>query len=325
MNLLKLLLALLFSFNFTFCFSQQLKVEEALSYLEKTITNSFEKDRLVPGDKSVQLILEGNTLIIRYYWKGNDDIILPAFLSRGIFYNSISFDILKVGDPFKGRYKDSYTVNLNCKDGTKYCFENQTTAIISYYTEEFSDDPSSINHFKHIHLFFLPDEYTRNIIFNGLEYIFYKIKEKDGEKKRDLPPAMAIGKEAAKNSVIQLKDLGGVSTLSVNMGGIKTKAILDSGASDVSIPEGLFNELLNQGVIEEKNMLSPGLYSIADGSVVVSKRFIIPLMIVGNVGVPNVECSVNQSQDMLLLGKSFLNRFKSWKINNEFNQLILEI
>ena len=122
-----------------------------------------------------------------------------------------------------------------------------------------------------------------------------------------------------------MKAKNGIYLVNVNLGEvINTNFILDSGASDVSVTVKVEKYLLEHGIINETNYLTPALYSIADGSIIEARRFILPSIRIKNTVVENILCSVNSSSDVMLLGKSFLDRFKSWKIDNETNQLILE-
>jgi predicted aspartyl protease len=65
-------------------------------------------------------------------------------------------------------------------------------------------------------------------------------------------------------------------------------------------------------------------YVLADGSKAQSPTFIIRSLKVGDRVVANVRASVASSTGSLLLGQSFLERFKSWSIDNTKHELRLE-
>lgn len=100
--------------------------------------------------------------------------------------------------------------------------------------------------------------------------------------------------------------------------------ILDSGASDCQISKDLEYRLASQNLISKESYLDPGLYKLADGSIVLARRLQVPSLKVGSFEVKNLICSVTSDSEVLLLGQSFLRNFKKWYINNDTNTLTLE-
>ena len=99
---------------------------------------------------------------------------------------------------------------------------------------------------------------------------------------------------------------------------------VDSGASDVSIPEDVATTLIRTGTISESDFLGEQTYRLADGSKVKSQTFRIRQLTVGNRTVNNVMGSVAGVKGSLLLGQSFLSRFSSVKFDYGRNVLVLE-
>jgi predicted aspartyl protease len=62
---------------------------------------------------------------------------------------------------------------------------------------------------------------------------------------------------------------------------------------------------------------------MADGSTVPSRRFRIRSLKVGDRVLENVTGSIAPVAGSLLLGQSFLTRFKSWSIDNQRQALVL--
>jgi predicted aspartyl protease len=60
-----------------------------------------------------------------------------------------------------------------------------------------------------------------------------------------------------------------------------------------------------------------------DGTEVPSPRFRIRSLKVGNTTLENVSASVASGKADILLGQSFLGRFKSWSVDNDRHVLIL--
>ena len=82
--------------------------------------------------------------------------------------------------------------------------------------------------------------------------------------------------------------------------------------------------LVRAGTIAQSDFLEKKTYILADGSQVPSQTFRIRSLKVGGRIVENVTGSVSSSKSPLLLGQSFLSRFKSWSIDNTEHVLVLE-
>jgi predicted aspartyl protease len=98
---------------------------------------------------------------------------------------------------------------------------------------------------------------------------------------------------------------------------------VDSGAADVSIPADVVMTLWRTGSIVEDDFLDSQTYRLADGSTVPSRRFRIRALKVGGRVLENVVGSIAPVTGSLLLGQSFLTRFKSWSIDNQRQALVL--
>lgn len=165
---------------------------------------------------------------------------------------------------------------------------------------------------------------------NAFDYLLYILQYDVRYNKKGNDPFSQynfkkyIKVDSESNKIISLDYDGNISTLKVNVGGVIVTMILDSGASDVSISPNLEDLLIEKGIITKDNYLEPGLYKLADGSIVTSKRLKIPFLKVGAFEVRDIVCSINPSKDVLLLGKSFLNLFSKWTIDNNNHILILE-
>jgi predicted aspartyl protease len=97
---------------------------------------------------------------------------------------------------------------------------------------------------------------------------------------------------------------------------ITLKFVIDSGASDVSIPADVVMTLLRTGTITDADFLGTQKYRMADGSTVPSQQFVIRSLKVGDRTLNDVTGSIAPVEGSLLLGQSFLRRFKSWSIDN---------
>lgn len=99
---------------------------------------------------------------------------------------------------------------------------------------------------------------------------------------------------------------------------------VDSGASDVSIPADVVLTLMRAGTIRGTDFIGEKTYVLADGTRTKSRTFRIRSLTVGERSVRDVVGSVAPASGTLLLGQSFLSRFKSWSIDNSRHALVLE-
>jgi clan AA aspartic protease (TIGR02281 family) len=100
--------------------------------------------------------------------------------------------------------------------------------------------------------------------------------------------------------------------------------ILDTGASDVLIPDEVARELERTGKLERGDFIGTRTYVLADGSKVPSRRVLLREVTVGGQTVSNVTASIGRSGSPPLLGQSFLSKFASWTLDNERNLLVLK-
>jgi clan AA aspartic protease (TIGR02281 family) len=145
------------------------------------------------------------------------------------------------------------------------------------------------------------------------------------------PPGAAVVPSPSPNQIIPfsravpLKKYGGAFVLPVRINDVITLDFaLDSGATDVTVPADVFSTLRRTGTIKDNDINGDQTYVLADGSRTKSVTFTIRSLRVGDKLVENVRASVAPSQGSLLLGQSFLERFKSWSIDNAKNELLLE-
>lgn len=303
---------------------QTLTVQEATQYLSKTVNDDIqEQSSPYGGDRYVTIDLTDTYLTVRYHWSNNADVLSAEGVYSGKDYNEIGFDIRDVKEVFNSKYRDKFAVALKCSSGTKRCFNLLAESLRLNFSTEFADRPNAVNHYEYLHLFYLNKRINQYKSLLALEYILSSV---NAEYTKSIKKEIADleGKTNGKD-VVDLTRLKGVFQFDAVLGNqLRVVFILDSGASDVSVTQKVEQQLLNAGIIQQQAYLPPALYSIADGNVVESRRFIIPSIRVNNTVVTNVTCSVNASANVMLLGKSFLDRFSSWKIDNDLNELILE-
>jgi clan AA aspartic protease (TIGR02281 family) len=127
-----------------------------------------------------------------------------------------------------------------------------------------------------------------------------------------------------KQPKIIVKSEGGTFVVPVEINGALTLDFtIDSGAADVSIPADVFSTLVRTGTIKESDITGNQTYVLADGSRSESVTFLIRSLKIGSKVVENVKGTIAPAKGSLLLGQSFLGRFRSWSIDNKTNEILL--
>jgi clan AA aspartic protease (TIGR02281 family) len=143
---------------------------------------------------------------------------------------------------------------------------------------------------------------------------------------KNVEPKLSQPSPKSSQVTVPLK-VSGSGTFSVPVeinGRITLDFTLDSGASDVTLPSDVFTTLKRTGTVKETDIVGQQTFVLADGSKTQSDTFTIRSLKVGDIIIENVAASVAPSQGPLLLGQSFLQRFKSWSIDNATGGLLLE-
>ena len=125
-------------------------------------------------------------------------------------------------------------------------------------------------------------------------------------------------------SGVSLRQDGGVFTVSGTINSqITLDFIVDSGASDVCVPTDVVSTLIRTKTITPDDFIGSKTYQLADGSTAPSERFVIRSLKVGDKVLTDVTANIAPVAGKLLLGLSFLRRFKAWAIDNERSALLL--
>lgn len=153
-----------------------------------------------------------------------------------------------------------------------------------------------------------------------------KKPHKEGQPSEDPSKIRQFVGTADSKIRVPLKAVDGVLAVPVELNGaVKLDFTVDSGAADVSIPSDVFSTLRRTGTIKSADLLPSRAYLLADGSKSESLRFRINSLKIGGLIIHDVPASVSNTHGLLLLGQSFLERFKSWSIDNNRHELDLEV
>lgn len=138
-------------------------------------------------------------------------------------------------------------------------------------------------------------------------------------------PHAAITPARAHEIRVPVYESGGTPIVEVAIAGVCcAKFVVDSGAADVTVSPGLFKAMVDAGLVTKADLIDVVKYRTASGHVINGLRFTMPPMSIGGHVVNNVIGSVSPTQGAgMLLGGSFLRRFKSFAIDLTTSELVL--
>jgi hypothetical protein len=118
---------------------------------------------------------------------------------------------------------------------------------------------------------------------------------------------------------------GGVFVLPALLNGsTETYFVVDSGASNVQIPQEIADELTRRGSLGRGDSLGDRPFVVADGRKLLQRTIRLRSIRIGNRTMDNVLASVGAPHSDALLGQSLLRRLNWWKIDNVRNAIELE-
>ena len=139
-----------------------------------------------------------------------------------------------------------------------------------------------------------------------------------------LAPVLLAHSAAAETIQLRKHPGGGFTIAGRVNDAVSLTFILDTGASDVLIPDEVARELERAGKLEQGDFIGTRTYVLSDGSKVPSRRVLLRELTVGGQTVANVTASIGRPGSPPLLGQSFLSKFASWTLDNERNVLVLK-
>ena len=139
------------------------------------------------------------------------------------------------------------------------------------------------------------------------------------------PPLSPVENKKSSSVVeVPLKEDLGLFVVPVEINGaITLDFAVDSGAGNVTIPADVYYTLVRTGTINDSDIIGERTVVLADGSKSKLPTFTIRSLRVGDKIIENVNASVLPMEGQLLLGQSFLARFKSWSLDNTKRVLLL--
>ena len=122
-------------------------------------------------------------------------------------------------------------------------------------------------------------------------------------------------------AIMGLINLYSAIKVKVKVNGQWIYMILDSGASDVLLPDHLLEDSAFRSELEfqDENMV----YELADGRQITASKAKVKEFTIGDFTLLDLEVAFSDAVAMPLLGKSVLEQFTSWIVYKK-NQLILQ-
>jgi len=190
-----------------------------------------------------------------------------------------------------------------------------------FYAKDVEDPKYLINISlrSYIHYSYYINHFNCTVPFPVLEAnIGYNIPKYPVENKEEYWQNFEANKDII---IVPVKRQGNTYSVEINVGGKNIVYIIDSGASEMVISSSFIKYLTDLGVIRDSDFLPNKTFTLADGSERNYRRVKIPVVRIGTIKVEDVEAAIVDDNSPLLLGKSFLDKFRYWKINNS-NQTI---
>ena len=142
------------------------------------------------------------------------------------------------------------------------------------------------------------------------------------------PSSAAVRQQASAaitSRTVTLRRRGGVLMVPALLNdAVSTDFVVDSGASDVVLPETVVDQLRRAGKFSDADFTGTQMVKIANGSIVKVRTFTLRSLSVGNRVLTNLHAAVAPARATPLLGQTFLQRFASWSIDNERQVLMLK-
>ncbi len=117
--------------------------------------------------------------------------------------------------------------------------------------------------------------------------------------------------------------IGNVNKVKLRIGNHTNVWTIDSGASDLLISKEFEEMLLGEGLLKQADFIETGTYTLADDRTISCRRYLVHDINIGSFVLHDVVMAASDSVRQFLLGKSVLNKFSSWTIDNRQGWLVL--
>jgi hypothetical protein len=129
--------------------------------------------------------------------------------------------------------------------------------------------------------------------------------------------------DGPQSDTINILSFNGMAYARIKMGSTVLFWLLDTGASDLLITKEMEEEFKIANILRPDNYLGVGEYEMANGSVDPCRKYIVDDVRIGKYQVKGIVIAVSDKAKKTILGRSLLNKFSKWILDNRSNVLIL--
>jgi hypothetical protein len=164
-----------------------------------------------------------------------------------------------------------------------------------------------------------------SFLYNEIAYRCGGVPVKRVSETTGWKPSLAVDVHGVSDiDTVNIITVNAMTKLKVKIGSFVYIWLLDSGATDLLISDSLATQMMEQHLFSEKDFLGNATYNVANGKEVNCKVYKINNVQIGKFTIDNIMLATSPDVQDYLLGKSFLNKFSRWTIDNRRELLILE-
>ena len=122
---------------------------------------------------------------------------------------------------------------------------------------------------------------------------------------------------------ISVLNMDGMTYIKAKTGSMVQVWLFDTGSTDLLISKDMELELKNENILNEKGYIGIGEYEMANGAIDTCRKYRIDNVQIGKFRVNNVIVAVTDKGRKIIIGRSLLNKFSNWILDNKKSVLIL--
>jgi hypothetical protein len=122
---------------------------------------------------------------------------------------------------------------------------------------------------------------------------------------------------------ITVLNMEGMTYLKMKTGSLVQFWLFDTGASDLLINKDMEATLKDEGILTQQNYLGIGEYEMANGLIDTCRKYTINKVQLGKYSLNNIVVAVTDKGRRIIAGRSLLNKFSYWSLDNKSSKLIL--
>jgi hypothetical protein len=122
---------------------------------------------------------------------------------------------------------------------------------------------------------------------------------------------------------LKILSLNGMTYVKIKIGSMMNIWLFDTGATDLVINKDMEETLKKEQVITDQHYLGIGEYEMANGMIDTCRKYKINNVQIGQYTIDNIIVAVTEKGKRIIAGKTLMNKFRKWVVNNQDNTLIL--